>query len=51
MVRDKPLASPDPHPGARQDSRLGHLLWLAQVKLASSSRTLTCEDHATNTPG
>ncbi|MDT9695490.1 MarR family winged helix-turn-helix transcriptional regulator [Streptomyces sp. P17] len=34
MVSDEPPASPDPHPGARPDTRLGHLLRLAQVKPA-----------------
>lgn len=39
MVRDEPPASPDPCPDARQDTRLDHLLRLAQVKLARTSAT------------
>ncbi|MGW0601011.1 MarR family winged helix-turn-helix transcriptional regulator [Streptomyces sp. NPDC002776] len=37
MVRDEPPASPEPRPDARQDTRLGHLLRLAQTKLARAS--------------
>ncbi|MBC2907316.1 MarR family winged helix-turn-helix transcriptional regulator [Streptomyces cupreus] len=37
MIRDEPPATPDPRADARQDTRLGHLLRLAQVKLARTS--------------